>query len=58
MMASVDSNLPVVQSHQVIALHSSILGDIVDSEPRVGSHRMISFSDTALDMFPASVDHI
>jgi len=37
MMARVDPSLQVVKSHQVIALHSLILGDIVDSEPRVGS---------------------
>jgi len=42
-MAQVDPSLQVVKSHQVVALHSSILGDIVDSEPRVGSRRMISF---------------
>jgi len=37
MMAQVDPSLQVVKPHQVIPLHSSILGDIVDSEPRVGS---------------------
>jgi len=33
MMASVNPSLQVVKSHQVVALHLSILGDIVDSEP-------------------------
>jgi len=42
MMARVDPSLQVVKSCQVIALHSSILGDIVDSEPRVGSRGIIS----------------
>jgi len=42
-MARVDPILQVVKSNQVIAIHSSILGDIVDWELRVGSHRMISF---------------
>jgi len=43
MMARVDPSLQVVESHLVIALHSSILGDIVDSEPQVASRRIISF---------------
>jgi len=43
MMAWVDPSLQVVKSHQVVALHSMILGDIVDSEPQVGSRQMISF---------------
>jgi len=33
MMAQVNPSLLVVKSHQVIALHSLILGDSVDSEP-------------------------
>jgi len=37
MMARVDRSVQVVKSHQVVALHSSRLGDIVDTEPRVGS---------------------
>jgi len=57
MMARVDPSLQVVKFRQVIALHSSILGDIVDSEPRVGSRGMISFADKAFNMFPACVDH-
>jgi len=42
-MAQVDPSQQVDKSHQVVTLHSSILGDIVDSEPWVGSHRIISF---------------
>jgi len=36
-MAQGDPSQQVVESHWVIALHSSILGDIVDSELPVGS---------------------
>jgi len=43
MMARVDPSLQVVKSHQVIALHSLIFGDNVDSEPQVGSRRIMSF---------------
>ena len=43
MMAWVDPSLQVVESHRVIALQSSILGDIVDSEPRVGCRQIPSF---------------
>jgi len=42
MMARVNPSLQEVKSREVIALHSLILGDIVDSEPRVGSRRIIS----------------
>jgi len=35
--------LQVVKSQHVIALHSLILGDIVDSDPRVGSRQIIFF---------------
>jgi len=58
MMARVNPSLQVVKSHQVIAFNSSILGDIVDSDYRVGFRRILSFANTALEMFPASVDHI
>ena len=44
MTARVDPSLQVVKSHQVIGLHSSTLGDIVDSEPQVDSRGIISFS--------------
>jgi len=43
MMAQGDSSRQVVESHWVIALHLSILGDIVDSELPVGSRWIISF---------------
>jgi len=43
MMARVDPSLQEVKSRQVITPHSWIMGDIVDSEPRVGSRRIISF---------------
>jgi len=42
MIAQVDPSLQVVKSLQVIALHSSILGDIGNSEPRVSSCQIIS----------------
>jgi len=58
MMSRVDPILPVVKSNQVLALHSSILGDIVDSEPRGSTCRIICFADKAFTMFLASVDHI
>jgi len=41
-MAPVDPSLQVAQSHQLIANHSLIMGDIVVCEPRVSSHGMIS----------------
>jgi hypothetical protein len=43
MMAQGDPSRQVVESRWVIALHSSILGDIVDSELPVGSRCIISF---------------
>jgi len=42
MMARVDPSMQVVLSHQVIAFHSWILGDIVDSVPGVGSRQIIA----------------
>jgi hypothetical protein len=43
MMSQGDPSWQVIESHRVIALHSSILGDIVDSELPVSSRRIISF---------------
>jgi len=43
MSAQVNYSLQVVQSSQVVACLSAILGDIVDSEPRVGSCQIVSF---------------
>jgi len=42
MMAPVDPSLQVVKSHQVTSIHLVMLGDIVDSEPLVDSHQIIS----------------
>jgi len=42
-MACVDPILEVVKSRQVIALHSSIFGEIVESEPEVSSRRIILY---------------
>jgi len=58
MMAQVDPILQVVNSRQVIALHSSTVGDIVDSEPRVGSRQIKKNFNKSLNMFPESVDLI
>jgi len=58
MMAWVNPSLQVVKSYQVIALHSSRLGDIVDLGSRVSSRPIIPFADKAVDKFPASVDYI
>ena len=43
MVARVDPSLQLVKSDLVIALHSSTLGDIVDSQRQVGSCQIISF---------------
>ena len=43
MMGQGEGSLQVVISRWAIALHSSILGDIVDSELPVSSRCMISF---------------
>jgi len=43
MMAQGEGSLQVVESRWEIALYSSILGDIVDSELPVGSRCIISF---------------
>jgi len=42
-MGRVNPTLREVKSHQVIALYSWILGDIIDNETRVSSRQMISF---------------
>jgi hypothetical protein len=43
MMAQGDPSRQVVDSHWVIALHSLMLGDIVDRELPVGSCCIVSF---------------
>jgi len=43
MMARVDPSLREVKSHQVIAHHSLLLGDIGDTERQVGSRQIMSF---------------
>ena len=58
MMAEGEGSRQVVESHWEIALHSSILGDIVDSELPIGSYCIMAFADTACNMFLASVDHV
>jgi len=58
MMAQVDPSLQAVKFRHEVAHYSSILGDNVDSKPPVGSHRIISFPDKALTMFPVSVAYI
>jgi hypothetical protein len=55
-MSRVNPGLQVVESHQVIAPHPSILGDIVDTEPQVVSCQIVSFEDKVLDMVPAMVN--
>jgi len=57
MMAQGEGSRQVVEFHWEIALHSSILGDIVDSELPVSSCCIILFADKALNIFPASFDH-